>query len=123
MIGKTFIKGHQCSHMGGGNWVDFINLKDGKLFALGCDIACLYADMDAFNNGHVIGEFDLPEFEKELFILDPSHIESVHGEYGLDVIVLKSGHAIGIDSDSIVLHPSVNAIFDGVARTNPTINY
>ena len=122
MIGKTFIKGMECANTGGHVWIDFIDFKDGKVLALGSGIACLYSDMEAFQCGNYIGGFDLPEFD-EPFLIDPSHIESVHGEYGLDVIVLKSGHAIGIDSDSIVLHPSVDAIFDGVARTNPTINY
>ena len=123
MIGKTFIKRHQCSYTGGGIWIDFIDFKDGKVLALGSDACCLYPSMDGFMDGDYIGCFELPDFDDDAFILDPSYIESIHGEYGLDVIVLKSGHAIGIDSDSIVLHPSVDAIFDGVARTNPTINY
>lgn len=122
MIGKTFIKRIQCANTGGGVWIDFIDFKDGKLLALGSGACYLYPNMDGFFDGDFIGGFELPDFEKP-FIIDPSHIESVHGEYGLDVIVLKSGHAIGIDSDSIVLHLSVDAIFDGVARTNPTINY
>lgn len=121
MTAGQFVSRIYTENTGGGCMVDFVVLKDGRLIGLNDESVVLYPTLECFYEGDADGNFDFPVFwrpcKKEAACTYTgtlgTYIDSLRMEATVDVLILDTGEAIGIDGESVCLYESYESLMEG----------
>lgn len=132
-ITATFIAAASTHGTGGNCMVDVIELKSGKAICISDECVALYDSVDEFHTSGnelqwVIGDgFARADSPNGLSPMGLTFVEAIttfepDGPVSVDLIVLCDGRVIGVDTETIVLYPSMEA-FDATdgSEAYPTL--
>lgn len=125
-ITAAFIAAAHTENTGGGCMADFLLLKNGKAIVLTDECVCIFDNPNDFLNADGEGEvengremcgtsgcarFDSPTDRSPMGLTFVERIGTYEpdGPVSVDLIVLCDGRVLGVDTESIVLYPSMEA--------------
>jgi hypothetical protein len=128
--GPVFIRATSTEHTGGNCMADLIELRNGKALCLTDECVCLFDNPNDFLNEDGKGVIENARYmdgadslaradnATELSAMGLTFVEAIttyepDGPVSVDLIVLCDGRVLGVDSESIVLYPSMEA-FDAL---------